>query len=169
MPPDPTTPSVTGPAADGHGRAAVAAAWALCFLAVAGLVQLLTPVPWDADTAYHVAVSRLIARHGILHAFPWTPFSWLADHYADKELLFHLLLVPLAGLPWITAAKVAGTVAGAALLLALYLVLRKEGGPGAGLWALLPLGASASFLLRFAPTPILLLGGLIGAIFGRLS
>jgi hypothetical protein len=127
-----------------------AAAWALVFVAVAGLLQLLTPVPWDADTAYHVAVSRLIARHGILHAFPWTPFSWLADHYADKELLFHLLMVPMAGLSWVTAAKVTGTVLGGALLLALYLVLRSEGVPRAGLWALLPLATSASFLLRFA-------------------
>lgn len=126
------------------------AAWALVFLSVAGLLQLLAHVPWDADTAYHVAVSRLIARHGILHAFPWTPFSWLADHYADKELLFHLLMVPLAGLSWITAAKLTGTVLGGALLLALYLVLRSEGVSGPGLWALLPLAASASFLLRFA-------------------
>jgi hypothetical protein len=130
------------------------AAWALIFLAVTGLLQLLAPVPWDADTAYHVAVSRLIARHGILHAFPWTPFSWLADHYADKELLFHLLMVPLAGLSWILAAKLTGTVLGGALLLALYLVLRSEGVSRAGLWALLPLAASASFLLRWAISSI---------------
>ncbi|HEY6098412.1 MAG TPA: hypothetical protein VIW03_03215 [Anaeromyxobacter sp.] len=124
--------------------------WAAVFLAVAGLLQLLTPVPWDADTAYHVAVSRLIARHGILHAFPWTPFSWLADHYADKELLFHLLMVPLAGLSWITAAKVTGAALGGALLFVLFLVLRSEGVQRPGLWALLPLAISASFLLRFA-------------------
>ncbi len=141
---------MTGPAGDASRSRWTAAGWALAFLAVAGLLQLLTPVPWDADTAYHVAVSRLIARHGILHAFPWTPFSWLADHYADKELLFHLFMVPLAGLSWITAAKLTGTVLGGALLFTMYLVLRSEGVPNPGLWALLPLATSASFLLRFA-------------------
>ncbi len=120
------------------------------FLAVAVLFQLLTPVPWDADTAYHIAVARLLVRHGMLRAFPWTPFSWLADHYADKELLFHLLLTPLSGLGWIEAAKIAGTVLGAAVLFALWLVLRAEDVPRAAVWALVPLAASAAFDVRFA-------------------
>lgn len=75
------------------------AAWAAVYVAIAAIIQFgFVSIPYDSDTAYHVAVGRLIREHGILHAFPWTPFSWLADHYADKELLFHLLFVPLAGL-----------------------------------------------------------------------
>ncbi len=120
------------------------------FALVAGLLQLLTPVPWDADTAYHIAVARLIARNGILTSFPWTPFSWLATNYADKELLFHLLLVPLSTLGWITAAKIAGTVLGAAALTTLWLVLRAERVPRAVIWALVPLAASGAFVARFA-------------------
>jgi hypothetical protein len=125
--------------------------WAAVFLLVAGLLQfLVVSVPYDADTAYHVAVGRLIREHGILHAFPWTPFSWLADHYADKELLFHLLFVPLAGLDWIAAAKIVGTLAGAAALFSLYSVLSAERVRLAGLWALVPLAASGVFVFRFA-------------------
>jgi hypothetical protein len=128
----------------------VAAAVAL-FVVVAGSVQFgLARVPQDADTAYHAAVGRLIRHHGILHAFPWTPFSWLADHYGDKELLLHLGFAALAGLDWVAAAQVVGTVAGALLLLALYLVLRAERVPLPWLWALLPLVASDVFLYRFA-------------------
>jgi hypothetical protein len=123
---------------------------ALLFVSVAGLLQLLTPFPWDADTAYHVAVSRLIARHGILHAFPWTPFSVLAEQYADKELLFHLLLVPLAGLSWSTAAKLVGALLGGALLTTLYRLLEAERVPRATILALLPLALSGGFVLRFA-------------------
>jgi hypothetical protein len=125
-------------------------AWAAVFLAVAGALQWYTAVPYDADTAYHVAVGRMIRAHGILHAFPWTPFSWLADHYADKELLFHLLFVPLASLDWMLAAKIVGTVCGAAALLSIYVVLRWERVRLAGLWALLPLAASGVFVFRFA-------------------
>jgi len=124
--------------------------WAFLYLLIAGALQLYTTYPYDADTAYHAAVGRLIREHGILDAFPWTPFSWLADHYADKELLFHLLFIPLAGLSWITAAKIIGTLAGATLLLSLYLVLRAEGVRLAGLWALVPLAASSVFIFRFA-------------------
>jgi hypothetical protein len=126
------------------------AGWALVFLLLAGALQAYIPYPWDGDTAYHAAVGQLIRQHGILYAFPWTPFSWLANHYADKELLFHLLFVPLAGISWITAAKIVGTVAGAAVLMALYLVLRAEGVRFPGLWTLVPLAASCAFVYRFA-------------------
>jgi hypothetical protein len=123
---------------------------AALLVGVAALFQLLTPVPWDADTAYHAAVARLLAERGILHAFPWTRFSWLADHYADKELLFHLLLAPLVRLGWIPAAKILGAALGGAALLALWAVLRAERVPRAAIWALLPLAASGAFAVRFS-------------------
>lgn len=123
--------------------------WAAAFLVVGATLQCHTGAPLDADTAYHVAVGRLIRAHGILHAFPWTPFSWLANHYADKELAFHLALAAVGNLPWITAARIVGALWGAAALLALFLILRAERVRWPGLWALLPLCASTVFLFRF--------------------
>jgi len=123
----------------------------MVYLLIACLLQFyFISVPWDQDTAYHVAVGRLIQQHGILHAFPWTPFSWLTDHYADKELLFHLLFVPLANLSWILAAKIVAVFLEVVMLLTFYFVLRKEKVRFAGLWALLPLVTSAVFVLRFS-------------------
>ncbi|HTP04389.1 MAG TPA: hypothetical protein VMM54_04460 [Nitrospirota bacterium] len=124
-------------------------AWALLYLLIAGALQFNIPYPWDDDTAYHAVVGKLIREHGILHAFPWTPFSWLAEHYADKELLFHLIFVPFASLNWVTAAQIVGTLTGAALLLTLYLILRTENVRFSGLWALVPLACSVLFLFRF--------------------
>jgi hypothetical protein len=146
----PEQPAIPSTSTSRRGGALALGGWAALLTGVAALLQLLTPVPWDADTGYHVAVGKLIAEHGILEAFPWTPFSWLADHYADKELLFHLLLAPLSALSWITAAKLAGTLLGGGVLVALFLVLRAESVPRPGLWALLPLAASGGFVLRFA-------------------
>ncbi len=149
---------MTGPR-DGHipvsGPQAEAGPWqvagmAALFFLVAGAIQYYTSFPFDADTAYHAAVGQLIREHGMLHSFPWTPFSILADRYADKELLFHLFFVPLAGLSYVTAAKIVGTVSGGVLLLALYLVLRAERVRFAGVWALVPLAASGYFFFRFA-------------------
>src|SRR5512147_1992933 len=141
--PEPSTPEVPRP------RWPIGA-WAVVYVAVAAAVQFgFVSIPYDADTDYHVAVGRLIREHGILHSFPWTPFSWLADHYADKELLFHLLFVPLAGLHWITAAKIIGSLTGATLLFVFYLILHSEGVRWPGLWALVPLSASVLFIFRF--------------------
>jgi len=123
--------------------------WTTLYVLAAGALQRSIPYPWDNDTAYHAAVGRLMREHGLLHAFPWTPFSLLSDRYADKELLFHLLFVPVAGLDWVVASQIIGTLAGAALLSSLYFVLRREGVRYAGLWALAPLLSSVIFIYRF--------------------
>lgn len=108
------------------------------------------PYFFDADTGYHLAVARLTAEHGILQAFPWTPFSWIADNYADKEPVFHWLLVPLVGLAPALAAGIAGTVLATVVLATLYVLLVKERVPDAGWWAILPLAASSAFVFRLA-------------------
>lgn len=126
-------------------------AFAAGALALVGALHVFfVRVPHDADSAYHAAVGELIRQHGILRAFPWTPMSWLADHYADKELLFHLFYAALSGFGWLVASRVVGTVCGAALLVALYAVLRAERVRLAALWAVLPLLVSSVFLFRFA-------------------
>ena len=125
--------------------------WSLFYLAVTAALQwYVVSVPFDADTAYHAAVGSLIREHGILQSFPWTPFSWLADNYADKELLLHLLYVPLIPLGWITASKIVGAVLGACLLFVLFIILRSEQVRFAGIWALLPILTSDVFLFRLA-------------------
>jgi hypothetical protein len=123
------------------------AAWIAVFVVLTGLLQWFIPYPIDDDTAYHFSVGQLIKMHGILHEFPWTPFSWQFDHYADKEFLFHLFFFPLGGLGFVTAARLVGTLAGALVLTVLYLILRAEKVQFAGVWALLPLGCS-EFLFR---------------------
>jgi hypothetical protein len=126
-----------------------AALWVLLFLVIAVSLQLFVPYPIDDDTAYHFTVGQLINKHGILHSFPWTPFSWQFDHYADKEFLFHLLFVPLGGLGFVTAARVVGALAGALVLITLYFILRAEKVPYGGVWSLLLLTCS-EFVFRLA-------------------
>lgn len=124
-------------------------AWAAVLAGVACLLQLMIPFIFDADTAYHLAVARLIRAHGVLHAFPWTSFSWLSDHYADKELAFHFLLAPLASLDPLTASRIAGAVLGGAVLVSIYAVLRLCRASQPELWSLAVLTSSSMFLVRF--------------------
>lgn len=123
--------------------------WGVVFVLLTGALQWQIPSPMDGDTSYHAAVGQLIRNHGILYSFPWTPFSWLADNYADKELIFHLLFVPFLKFGWIAASQVVGALCGGAILFTIYLVLRREGVTCPWLWALLPLAASHSFVYRF--------------------
>jgi hypothetical protein len=124
--------------------------WAGVYLAVAGLLQVLQPGWFDSDTGYHLAVGRLIRQHGILRAFPWTPFSLLADRYADTELFFHLSLGSLDSLLPEHAVGVIGAVLGALVLFLMMLILRAEQVRLAGLWPLLALASSGAFILRFS-------------------
>jgi hypothetical protein len=130
-------------------RYAIVSFWILVFIVLTLMLQLFIPYPIDDDTAYHFSVGQLIAKYGILHDFPWTPFSWQFGHYADKELLFHLLFVPLGGLGFVAAARVVGTLAGALVLTTLYLVLRAEKVSHAALWVLLTLTCS-EFVFRLS-------------------
>lgn len=78
-----------------------AAVFVTAFFAFALLV-LAAPVIPDADSYFHLAVAREYAQRGSIDALPWTRFSVLGETYGDKELLFHVLLVPFAS--WTDAA-----------------------------------------------------------------
>jgi len=66
------------------------------FYVIAYLASLLysKPVFFDADSYYHIAFSAFIKDFGLRHPFPWLQFSILKDNFADKDVFFHLLIVP---------------------------------------------------------------------------
>ena len=130
--------------------------WALLALAAAAAVlfyslpRWLAPHPWSYDEYYHLGVARELVRHFPLRRFPWTPFSILADHYADKEILFHLGLMPFARLP-LAAAGIAGTLLGQVFVVASFafaLVRLGVPRPHRFVWGLALLGPL--FAYRFA-------------------
>jgi hypothetical protein len=91
-------------------------------LAVVGFhasARLAAPAPWSYDEYYHLGVAREMTSHFPLRTFPWTPFSVLSEHFADKEPLFHLLLLPFARLP-LEGAGLAGVLAGQLFLVAAF-------------------------------------------------
>jgi len=161
------------------GRSAlgrVGRGWAIVVAALATFLfhlsaRLATPDPWSYDEYYHLGVARELVHHFPLRAFPWTPFSILADHYADKEILFHLLLMPFAGLPIATAGTL-GVALGQIFLVAAFAWtlwhLRVPFAPGLvlGLAALGPLFAYRISMCRphvfMVGFSLLVLGFLLG-------
>ena len=133
--------------ADG-GRWRVHLVWLALFAGIASLLHLMIPAIWDADTAYHLSVARYTRESGILHAFPWTSASWLAEHYADKELLFHLLMVPIANFEPLWVSRIVGITLAVCLLGSFYSIATKEKVEEPGVWVLILLSCSAAFILR---------------------
>ena len=62
---------------------------------------LAAPSIPDADSYYHLAVAREFAANGYPDALPWARFSVLGKTFGDKELLFHVFLIPFT---WADAA-----------------------------------------------------------------
>src|SRR6202035_409891 len=124
---------------------------ALAAAAVAAVllaIRVAAPQPWDYDEYYHLGMARELRHHFPLRAFPWTPFSVLAHRFADKEPLFHALLMPFAGLS-IERATLAGVLLGqVGFVLACAFFLRRLRVPAAP-WFLLALtGLGPMFILR---------------------
>ena len=102
---------------------------------------------YDADSYVHLAVSRLYAEEGMVRGLPWPRFSVMHEEYGDKEVLFHVALMPLV---MTTDPAVAGRVAlamfGAALVFGLALLFTRWLG-----W----LGLLVPWWLLFAAPPFL--------------
>ena len=144
------SPGVPPPApSDRRPIGPVLLALVACF-GTAGLLHGMQPLPRDSDAAYHYAVVQLIAEHGMLQAFPWERFSIVRDVYSDKELLFHLVHLPLRGLGYEGSVKVLGALLGGLWLLAPWAILARERVARAWLWPVVSVAASSYFLVRFS-------------------
>ena len=96
---------------------------ALLFLAVFAWFRQ-SPLIYDSDSYYHLAVARLFAERGLVDQLPLRA-SELGDGFGDKELGLHLFLVPfVATLEPVLAAQLAVTVLWTAVLALLALLVR---------------------------------------------
>jgi hypothetical protein len=103
---------------------------------------------FDSDAYLHLALARTIAAHGLVDHLEWARFSTLGHAYGDKELLFHLLLVPFVKL---FDAELGGKLALALLCAAIAASLWELGNRAIGRFGfLIPIFVfgSGSFMLR---------------------
>ncbi|HSK75225.1 MAG TPA: hypothetical protein VLQ45_02110, partial [Thermoanaerobaculia bacterium] len=75
-------------------------------IALFAWMRISAPLPWSYDEYYHLGLSREMQSGVRIESFRWTPFSTLYDQFVDGAPLFHLLLLPIAGLPLETAGLV---------------------------------------------------------------
>ena len=68
--------------------------YGLATFVLLALLYLRAPYLYDADSYLHLAVSRLYTEQGFVEGLPWPRFSVMHERYGDKELLFHVALMP---------------------------------------------------------------------------
>jgi len=88
--------------------------------------QFSIPAIFNADGYLHIRMADFIRHFGLRYDFHWARFSIFADHFADKDFLYHLLLVPFTFAENIFfAAKVSACVFAIFLFLVYFLILRR--------------------------------------------
>jgi hypothetical protein len=112
-------------------------------------IQYATPYIAEYDGYYHIKMAQLFRENGFVGAFPWLPLTTFSDRFSDMHLLFHYLLVPFTFLGLMAGAKLYAVLSGTAVLLVLFLLLRREAVPWPFFWVLALL-TSSGFLYRLA-------------------
>ncbi|MBI2915813.1 MAG: hypothetical protein HYY07_03040 [Elusimicrobia bacterium] len=102
----------------------------LCGIFVIVKTQFLIPTLWEADGYYHIRMAEFIKDNGVQKQLPQAKFSFFATRFADKDFLYHVLLIPFTFFPSLFfGAKVAAAFFTVALFLAYFYVLRRYASP----------------------------------------
>jgi hypothetical protein len=122
----------------------------LYVLGLYGATAALQDGLFERDGYYHARLAQLMPERGLSRSFPWTQLSTWRDGYCDKEVLYHLAMAPLAqlGAEPILGARIFSVILAAAVIGALWLVLRAHGVPWPTFFAALPLAMGGLFLAR---------------------
>jgi len=119
-------------------------------LCLYGGTALLQDGLFERDGYYHARLAQMMPERGLSRSFPWTQLSTWKDRYCDKELLYHVAMMPFAqiGPEPILGARIFATLLSVAVVAALFLVLRANGARWPVFFAALPLAMGGLFLAR---------------------
>lgn len=117
-------------------------------------LQFSSPYIGDVDGYYHIKYSYLTRINGIMSEFPWWQRSIHTQHFADKEFLFHIALIPFTYGDLIYGAKLSAVLFAAGLLAVFCWILQANQVRFPLLWTSLLLAAGPLFLYRLSlPRP----------------
>jgi hypothetical protein len=126
-----------------------------------GWVQLSFDGMQDGDSYFHTRAARELDEHGIRDGFPQTAFSTWSERYGDKDLLFHVFLIPIQRLhdsisdqddeDLVTPGKHAAVVLTLVFFACFGAALHSLGARLPWLWLVLLFVADAPLLFAFLP------------------
>jgi len=110
--------------------------------------QSAAPGLYGYDGYFHIRYGEWIRSHGVGGPFPWWQETFLREQAADKEILFHLLLVPFTFGDLEAGGKTASIVFATGLFVALFLALERLETRLAAGWMAACAVSSATLLYR---------------------
>jgi hypothetical protein len=105
----------------------------------------------ERDGYFHARYAQMLPHRGLSRSFPWTQASPWKDRFADKEFLFHVLLVPFSiGENPIRGALFFGLLQTLGVFAAFYLLLSLNGARAPAFFTFLLTCMGGPFLLRIS-------------------
>lgn len=98
------------------------------FLGIAVIIasQFSIPTLFGADGYLHIRMAEFIKLYGLHYNFHWARYSTFARNFADKDFLYHLLIIPVTFLPnMFFGAKIAACLFAVFLYLIFFLLLQR--------------------------------------------
>lgn len=141
--------------------------------AILGTLRSASPFLYDYDGYFHIRYAEILRSEGISRSFPWWQETFLRDRFADKDFVYHLLLIPFTFGDLLLGAKVAAVVFATATLGIFHAVARRLRVPWPLAWALVLLASSTELLYRLGftrpgvPAIAFLLAGTLAVFLGR--
>ncbi len=140
-------------AAPAWHRSLLPAATVVVLAAVLLLVlQRATEGLYGYDGYFHIRYAQVLRSQGISRTFPWWQETFLRDHFADKDFLYHVLLIPFTFGDLIRGGKLAAVLFGAAALGVFHIVAHRLRVPRPWAFSLFLLASSAVLLYRLGFT-----------------
>ncbi len=88
--------------------------------------QFSIPTLFSADGYLHIRMAQFLRDGGLHYDFHWARFSTFAGNFADKDFLYHVLLIPFTFLPDIFwGAKLSAAIFAALLYLIFWRALKR--------------------------------------------
>ncbi len=110
------------------------------------------PPIYDVDGWFHIRYAQLLRDEGISRSFPWWQETFLRDHWADKDFLYHVLLIPFTFGNLMLGARLAAVFFAGLALGTFCVVARLLRVPAPAAFSLGLLACSSDFLFRLTFT-----------------
>jgi len=95
-------------------------------IAVICAAQFSIPTLFSADGYLHIRMAQVLRDQGPHYQFHWAKFSTFADHFADKDFLYHVLLIPFTFFSNIfLGAKISAALFASLLFVVFWLIIRR--------------------------------------------
>ncbi len=125
--------------------------------AAVAAIRYAGPPIYDGDGWFNIRFAEVLREHGPSRHYPIWQETFLRDHFADKEFLYHVLLIPFTIGDLLSGARIASVFFACLAMATFYVAARLLRAPAPLFWTLALVACSSDFLFRLTFTRSLVL------------